>query len=637
MPAYPTAPTLGSFSRRLSASLRTSRLFAGLDPAVLRDVEPRVEIRTLSSGDVLFRQGEEGDALYVVLGGRVRVIAENTAGETVQVAELGRGETVGEMAVISGEPRSATVYAVRDSHLARLGREQFEELVTLHPLPITSAFGSRLVERLRAETSGRLQGAARVRTIAVRALTHGAALAGFCARLAGALEPFGRVAHLSSERVDRLLASPGIAQADGDGAERLLLAEWLCRVEEDHDFVVFEADAGSTGWTRRCLRQADYVLLVADAGEAPPDRSVTRELLDVRDPRWDTRRALVLSHPAGTLRPTGTLRWLEATGVQRHFHVRSGDQETHDRVARILVGRAVGLTLGGGFARGIAHAGVMRALDEAGVPVDLVGGASMGAVIAAQRAIGWDYETIVRRTAQACSDSLNDLTFPFVAFHRGGKFSRAIAEMAGDIQIEDLWIPFFCVSANLNRSELRVHKRGSLAKALLASTRAPGVFPPIVYDGDLHVDGGVINNVPIDVMVPFSNGGLVVGVDVSPPHELKSIADYGVEVDGWHAFWRRFNPFSKSRAYVPSILLILMRTLEFGGITLKQALSERADLFLRPPLLPFKRTDFKLAESIAEVGYEHALAGVMRWLEDPRSSNRRPWVRPSGAPQERVL
>jgi predicted acylesterase/phospholipase RssA/CRP-like cAMP-binding protein len=598
------------------ASLRASQLFAGLDSTVLDDVEDCVEILTLASGDALFRQGDPGDALFVILSGRVRILVETGDGRMVRVAELGRGETVGEMAVISGEARSATVVAIRDSHLARLSRERFERLLVLHPVAITGAFSGKLVARLRNETSGAPRRGGRVRTFAVEGLSPDVALDEFCARFAAALERFGRVVHLTGRRVDAMLGRSGIAQTD-EGAEEPALVERLCRLEQHHDFVLYQADAVVTGWTRRCRRQADFVLRVGNGGGEPPVTGVTRELAPPNDPLSETRYALVLQHPAETDRPAGTMRWLVATGARRHFHVRAGDQDTYDRMSRILVGRAVGLTLGGGFARGIAHAGVMRALDEAGVEIDLVGGASMGAVIGAQRALGWDVETIVRRTARLCSDSFSDLTLPFVAFHRGRKFSRAIADMVGDIQIEDLWVPFFCVSANLNRSELRIHERGSLAKALLASTRAPGLFPPIVYDGDLHVDGGVINNVPIDVMINFANQGIVVGVDVSPPHELTTIADYGVEVDGWRALWRRFTPFARSRAYMPSILLILMRTLEFGGVTLKQSLSQRADLYLRPPLLAFKRTDFALADRIAAVGYEHAVGEIRRWLATP--------------------
>ena len=158
----------------------------------------------------------------------------------------------------------------------------------------------------------------------------------------------------------------------------------------------------------------------------------------------------------------------------------------------------------------------------------------------------------------------HDDPVPLVQTRRQGT-AASFAAFFTDVQIEDLWLPYFCVSANLNRAELKVHTTGSLADAVLASSRAPGIFPPVVMDGELHVDGGLINNVPVDVMKIVLEQGMVIGVDVSPPHELNQIDDYGHDVSGWRAIWHRFNPTRHKRVYRPSILLVLMRVIEFGG------------------------------------------------------------------------
>jgi predicted acylesterase/phospholipase RssA len=230
----------------------------------------------------------------------------------------------------------------------------------------------------------------------------------------------------------------------------------------------------------------------------------------------------------------------------------------------------------------------------------------MGAVIGGLWAMGWDRERIMREVCAACTNHFGDLTFPFVAFKRGGKFSEKVRTLFGDVQIEDLWIPFFCISANLNRSELKVHTRGSLAKAVLATTRSPGVFPPIVYDGELHIDGGVINNVPVDLMKTFCNHGVTIGVDVSPPHQLKPVRDYGDTLSGWQTFWKRCNPFSKNPLYTPSILLVMIRTLEYSGIAYKNVRLKFADIYMYPEVVRFRRTDFHLAAEIAQAGYDCA-------------------------------
>jgi predicted acylesterase/phospholipase RssA len=262
----------------------------------------------------------------------------------------------------------------------------------------------------------------------------------------------------------------------------------------------------------------------------------------------------------------------------------------------------------------LAHVGVLRALRELDIPVDLIGGSSMGAMIGAQHLLGWDGDRIVHELSTALAKSFDDLTIPFVAFKGGGKHSRVVQRFFGDTRIEDLWLPYFCTSSNLNRADLKIHTTGPLAGALLATTRAPGVFPPVVIDGELHVDGGLINNVPVDVMKAFSNQGIVIGVDVSPPHELNKVVDYGDNISGWQAIWHRFNPTREKRSYRPSILIVLMRLIEFGGISYRLRTASHADLYISPDVLRFKRNDFDVAPEIVRAGYAAAQASLHDWL-----------------------
>jgi NTE family protein len=303
-------------------------------------------------------------------------------------------------------------------------------------------------------------------------------------------------------------------------------------------------------------------------------------------------------------------------------HVALDDQRDFDRLARLIAGSAVGLALGGGFARGLAHLGVLRAMEELGIPVDLIGGSSMGAMVGAMWALGWDPAQIAERTTQSFRESFDDMTLPFLSFKGGGNHSRVIRGFFGDTQIDDLRMPYFCISTNLNRAEVKVHSSGALADAVLASTRAPGIFPPVVMDGELHVDGGLINNVPVDVMRTFSNNGVVIGVDVSPPHELHDVFNYGDAISGWQAAWRRFTPNRAKRVYHPSILLVLMRVIEFGGISYRREKAETADVYISPDLIEFKRNDFQAAAAIADAGYRAARQALTAWLAGDAAGSR---------------
>jgi NTE family protein/lysophospholipid hydrolase len=606
--------------QRLAAALHRSEMFRDVHPDALVALESEFELIPLYGGEVLFKQGDVGDSLYVVMSGRLRVVAASADGERV-LAELGAGETVGEMAVLSGEPRSATVYAVRDTQLARLTTAAVKHVIERHPHAMMDMLTGRLVERVRTMSRGERR-RSEVVTIGVVPADDSGMLPEFCAALTMALSRMGSVVQLTSTIVDRHLGRPGVSQAhdrDGGGTG---VVEWLAQQEAAHRFVVYEADARLTPWTERCVRQADRLVVVARAGGDPAPGEIEAELL-AHGPGHRTPVTLALLHADGQKAPSGTARWLHGRSLERHLHIRRDEPADFERLARFLTGNALGIALGGGFARGLAHLGVLRAMAELGIPVDAIGGASMGAMVGAQWACGSNAPQIVHEMRTGFAESFDDMTLPFLAFKRGGKASGFVRRLFNETRIEDLWLPFFCVSANLNRAELKVHAEGRLADAVLASSRAPGIFPPMVIDGELHVDGGLINNVPVDVMKRFVGEGLVIGVDVSPPHELNHVHDYGEDVPGWRAAWLRFNPARDRRIYHPSILLVLMRVIEFGGISYRREKAELADVYISPSVLRFKRNDFALADEIAASGYEAARDRLREWLGSASPAARR--------------
>lgn len=607
---------------RVSVALHTSDLFRTLSAEAISHLEAELEMFSLYGGEVLFRKGDPGDFVGMVISGRLRVYEDGVDGQAGTVLEIGPGELVGEMEVMSGQSRTVTVEAARDTQLAKLTKSAFERFALQYGRAAVEMVSRKISERMTERTSTSARWRRSGGNIAVIPVHPSSPRGEFATSLTAALAGFGQIMHLTSAEVDRHLGQSGIAQTYERAGGNIRVVEWLNKQEFEHSYVVYEADASLSPWTERCIRQADYIIIVGDGAEDPAVGEIESELLNAEAERIRARQWLVLMHRQEN--PSNTRRWLAERKVERHFHARSGDTAAFARLARVITGRGMGLTLGGGFARGLAHVGVFNAFNDLGIAIDVIGGASMGALVGALWAMGWDKEKIIAETCNACSEIFGDLTFPFIAFKSGRKFSTAVRRLFGDIQIEDLWLPYFCISANLNRSELRVHTQGPLAKAVLAATRAPGVFPPIVYEGELHVDGGVINNVPVDLMKSFSNNGIVVGVDVSPPHELNPISDYGDNVSGWSAFWKRCNPLSKSRVYTPSILLVMIRTLEYTGISHKNLRVKFADLYMYPELLKFKRTDFHLVTKIAQAGYDCAHKNLSQWLSTPDAISRRP-------------
>jgi NTE family protein len=249
------------------------------------------------------------------------------------------------------------------------------------------------------------------------------------------------------------------------------------------------------------------------------------------------------------------------------------------------------------------------------VPIDLIGGTSIGGIVAAESMFVPDTEDLVRRTCAGFDTCFKDITLPLVALLTGRNLARYIESIAGEVQIEDLPIPFFCVSANLTRAQMHIHLRGSVLRSLLATSRAPGVFPPIVEHGDLLVDGGIADNLPVAFMKSFAKGGPVIASDVSTPADRLQWKDYGLAVSGWKRVVSKLNVFKRQES-VPTLDYTLMRTIEFGGVGARQHAMEIADLYIRSPLSGFKVNDFKQGRRMAEIAYESAKPRVEEWLKN---------------------
>jgi predicted acylesterase/phospholipase RssA/CRP-like cAMP-binding protein len=585
----------------LEAFLVGIPFFAALDEASRLELAGQLEPVHVAAGDVVFRQGDAGDGLYLVLSGRLRVSVATEGGERM-LHDLGRGAVVGEIALLTDRVRTATVHAVRDSDLQVLRAPVFQALAERSPALMSGMMrllADRLLTRDRQFTEGGTQALPPVtRAIVVAAAGQDpgpAATVG--GRLAEQLAKAGRVRRVDAEAAERELG-PGAAQRGPGDPGRGELTGWLAAVERDHDYVIYQTEAADTAWSRLCLSQADVVLLVASADGDPAIGPVEARALATPSLRCE----LALLH-AG--QPSGTARWLDGRAVADHHHLRDGHPADAARLARMITGTGCGLVLGGGGPRGFAHLGVIRALEEAGVPIDVVGGTSIGAIMAALCARGLDDAARVQALSQGIG-RLVTLTLPLVSVSSGRRVDRLVADRITAVPIEDLPRPFFCVSASLTRAEEVIHDRGPLSHAVRASVSLPGIFPPVYADGDLLVDGATLNNVPADVMRGRVGRGCVVAVDLSPEVEPLKFAPFGPGLSGWRVLGRRLNPFT-SAPPVPGIGYILTRSPSLNQVRHRRTAldGDRIELLLRPPVGGFGALDFKGAGPLIEAGYSY--------------------------------
>lgn len=589
--------------------LASTELFSGIDESVLGKLAIDLEWLQIPGGKFLIRQGEAADSLYIVINGRLRVTVINKDGSARVVGEVGRGECVGEMALLTDEPRSANVYALRDTYLLKLGQAGFNKLLEEYPQALRK-ISRLLVKRLQQSIHSYNFGKT-VTTIAVLAVDRNVPVTQFANRLVEVLNSIGSTLHLSSDRLE--IDKAELLQDDVSNTE---FVSWLNEQETKYRFIIYEADRENSAWTKRCIRQADRILIVTKAQSCPlvdkfQDLHLTLNHSDSIAPR-----ELILLHSENSEQVTGTQNWLDIFPFDTHYQIRLNYSKDMQRLARCLTGKAVGLVLGGGGARGLAHIGVLRAIAEAGITIDLVGGTSMGAIIGALYALGFKYEDIFTKikTAFNSSSGIFDWTLPIVSLTTGGKISAALQDTFNDIQIEDLWLNFFCISSNLTRAKVMVHERGLLWKFLRASCALPGIIPPILYKSDLLLDGGLLNNLPIDVMTSRCKGGAVIAIDVSPKIELETNVQFGDNISGWNALWQRINPLTKSKN-TPHILTLLMQATVLSSRYSRAATisQNQSNLYINPPLDKFKIMDFDSIDLIIDIGYQSAKEKIENW------------------------
>jgi NTE family protein len=566
--------------RRAIDCLESSPDLKDLPKAALESLAAGAVHFSLPAGDVLFETGSTPEGVYLLASGRLRV--SGTAGPGFK-AEIERGELVGEAGWLLREPHSATVSALRDSELLLLPHTVLEESAA-RSSELALAMARLCARRLRRSNAA-YRNTRRARVFALVPNSEEIDTIDFAVRLADELRRSGRTELVWDVRAETHTAA------------------WFGRLEEQNDYIVYAAGPGEGGWLRQSCRQADLILTVARAGDAPRPWSTGVWAAADRG----TRVELFLLHDGGFIAGAAS-RWLKTLPAAQHHHI--ADAADLGRAARLITRRGVGLVLSGGGARGFAHLGVVHALREAGVPIDFVGGASIGGIIAAGVAMGWGEEEMRLRYRRSFVDSnpVNDYTFPLVALTRGRKVARLLEREYGDVLIEDLRTPFFCLSADLNAARAVEHREGLVWRALRAAVAIPGMIPPVFRGDDVLVDGAAINNLPIDVMHARAPG-LVIGCDVSADHRIPPPAGADA-ASPWKLFSRGDRRIG--------IFQILMRAGMVNSVSGAAAQRSLADVLLKPPLAGIDLLEWRAFDRAIDAGYQYARRALAELPDLPR-------------------
>ncbi|XP_072563890.1 patatin-like phospholipase domain-containing protein 7 isoform X1 [Paramormyrops kingsleyae] len=644
----------------------------------VRQIDFALDWMAVEAGRALYRQDDKSNCTFIVLSGRLRSVIMKESGKKELIGEYGRGDLIGVVETLTHQNRATTVHAVRDSELAKFPEGALSSIKRRYPQVVT-----RLIHLLGQKILGNLQRvsgplaahglalhpplsqwdtvnpASNLCTVSVLPVSEDVPLAAFSLELQHALGAIGPTLLLTSDIIMQRLGTTAL-----DSAHEYRLSSWLGHQEDIHRIVLYQSDGSLTAWTQRCIRQADCIVIVG-LGEQEPMVGELERMLEGSAVR--AQKHLVLLHREDGPPPQGTADWLNMRSwISRHLHLscprrlfsrrslpklremyqrlsqKPPDQHSDfSRLARVLTGNGIALVFGGGGARGCSHVGVLRALTEAGIPVDMVGGTSVGSLMGALYAEDRSSNRMRLRAREWAMEMTSvfkkvlDLTYPVTSMFSGAAFNSSISSVLKDKQIEDLWIPYFNITTDITASSMRVHTdgeppfpsclcccllpsswhaqltpqacplAGSLWRYIRASMSLSGYLPPLCdpKDGHLLMDGGYINNLPADVARSMGSK-VVIAVDVGNQDETH-LTNYGDSLSGWWLLWKRLNPMAE-KVKVLDMAEIQTRLAYVCCVQHLEAMksSEYCE-YIRPPIDRYGTLEFGKFDEIAEVGYQH--------------------------------
>lgn len=568
----------------------------------------------VEGGTTLIKQGDIDRSMYFLFQGRLRVNAQEDVNNINQkefvLAEIAAGQFVGEIALLTHLPRSTTVKVIRDSILLKLEESAFLAFEKKYPA-VVNEISKLALKRIAKKT--------RFTQVGENFVTLAIAPAGktdskvLSPQLLQALNKY-KPTFLLSKKVMKNHFGRDLTESSEE-ADRLLMTQWQQELENQYGYLLLETDPELSAWTSYCLRQSDRILFVADHAKNPSLNSIESHFYSQSN-LLKPYNEIAFIHPEETTTIEGTEEWLKARDCMGYYHLKLQSEHLFNRLIRCLTGQALGVVLNGGGARGLVHIGVLKALEEMNVPVDFIGGTSMGALISGLYACFG-----LKRTISLCQQKLvqvrNEFTLPIIALSKGKFPSEQYKKIWDDKKIEDLWMRYYAIATNLTESQIEIMDRGPIWLAVRSSTSIPGIYPPI-YDeeGNMLVDGGIVNNMPVDVMRKMICGGKILAVNCHikfPAILKKRVPNWWVS--GWEMLYHILNPFKVKKIQYDNIVNILYASFDLSIENKQAQMRKEADYYLEIDTKEYHQADFKSIDKLIEIGYTRAMQALPTLLK----------------------
>jgi predicted acylesterase/phospholipase RssA len=572
----------------------------------LSELADYFELIHIEGDQFLIKKGELGDCLYIVHSGSFLAYKTAAQGKKIHLSEIKKTELIGELALFTEEKRAANVIAIRDSMVWRLSKQNFDDFFQKYPdyvRPMIKPIILRLLNKTGLKNKHRA-------SIALFPAGKAPLNRDFVLDFVKNLKMIEPTILINYYTVKQKFPGIDFSKSLEDSSLQLKLLSWLSDLEVEYNYIIYEIDDSLPIWSDFCKRQADKILLIGDAKDSPKLGALEAKLFD--NYSSSTRKIkLILLHEGNQQVITNTHAWLKYRPVEI-THIRLNHQKDMERICRIETGRGIGLVLGGGGAKSLAHIGVYKALCELNIPVDLVAGTSMGSIIAAN--IGLEYTPELMQDMllkQVISNKkFYDYTLPFYSLLEGKGWLDALKNFfPEEICIEDLWKNFFCIASNFTTREMEIMRSGSLFKAVRASCSIPAVVPPISNEKhELLIDGGIFNNLPVNIMKKLAYPCQIIAIRVSPSSYFHANLTDGV-LSGMRYYFSKFrkNILHQRNESIPNIAEMIV-----GSITMHNDKNEliqmaQANYALDLDLRHIGILDFSKYQQAIDFGYRHAI------------------------------
>lgn len=571
-----------------------SQLFEDLDQEAVRSILEAGRQHPIEPGEYLFRQGDLENMLYIVLTGRLRAVVQDKNGMHI-LGDIGEGEPVGEFAIFTNEPRMASVLAIRKTTVLEINKNEYLQLVSQNPA-FASTLTSFLIRRLRRNMLEKHMSGT-PKNIALIKLQPEQDLSPWTDDIKKTLTGNGLPIRIFDHKSEPEDPSHSVFHT----------------LEQHHSLNILVCSEDHPEWSKQCLIYADLVIVATDFRADPHLYPIEKRLNLYAQSIINRKLYIVFLHDNTTLRPEQTKAWLEHRKVNLHLHVRKNHPPDIRRFCRIISHQAVGVVLGGGGARGYAHVGAIKALLEAGVEIDFIGGTSAGALYGiAMSYSDFDFEKVDALCAEAARRKLttNDYSFPLLSVMSGKKLARFIRKMFGDTDLEDIWVNSYCVSTNFSSNNAKVHDRGLVRTMVQASIAIPGVFPPVVVDQQLHVDGCVVDNLPIEPMYRYPVRHIIAislsGLTTEPVNfaETPSVRTL---------IWDRLT--GKKRYQIPGIISFIINSLTLNSRQKQEIAKSNVSLYFEMDLEDVGFLDDKKWQYTIKKGHDQ-MSGFLKNLPE---------------------